>query len=90
MFAAKICEPVRSGPPPGRPRLLLEDSNPNRTVAAHGISSPPPAGFTSEGCPSAWLFASAITERPARVRVLGRSQMMPLNASAFVILTATA
>jgi hypothetical protein len=33
------------------------------------------------------LLASAITERPARVRVLGRSQMMTLNASAFVILT---
>ena len=33
------------------------------------------------------LLASAITERPARVRVLGRSLMMPLNASAFVILT---
>jgi hypothetical protein len=33
------------------------------------------------------LLASAITERPARVRVLGRSQMLPLNASAFVILT---
>lgn len=33
------------------------------------------------------LLASAITERPARVRLLGRSQMVPLNASAFVILT---
>jgi hypothetical protein len=33
------------------------------------------------------LLASAITERPARVRVLGRSQMVPLNASAFVMLT---
>src|SRR5918998_412376 len=33
------------------------------------------------------LLASAITERPARVRVLGRSQMVPLNASVFVILT---
>jgi hypothetical protein len=33
------------------------------------------------------LLASAITERPARVRVLGRSQMLQLNASAFVILT---
>jgi hypothetical protein len=33
------------------------------------------------------LLASAITERPAKVRVLGRSQMVPLNASAFVILT---
>ena len=33
------------------------------------------------------LLASAITERPARVRVLGRSQMVTLNASAFVILT---
>jgi hypothetical protein len=37
--------------------------------------------FTSD------LLASAITERPARVRVLGKSQMVPLNASAFVILT---
>lgn len=27
------------------------------------------------------LLASAITERPARVRLLGRSQMVPLNAS---------
>ena len=26
------------------------------------------------------LLASAITERPARVRLLGRSQMVPLNA----------
>jgi hypothetical protein len=33
------------------------------------------------------LLASAITERPAKVRVLGRSQMVPLNASALVILT---
>jgi hypothetical protein len=33
------------------------------------------------------LLASAITERPARVRVLGKSQMVPINASAFVILT---
>jgi hypothetical protein len=33
------------------------------------------------------LLSSAITERPARVRVLGRSQMVPLNATAFVILT---
>jgi hypothetical protein len=33
------------------------------------------------------LLASAITERPARVRVLGRSQMVPLNASVFVVLT---
>jgi hypothetical protein len=33
------------------------------------------------------LLASAITERPARVRVLGRSQMLPLNATAFVIIT---
>jgi hypothetical protein len=33
------------------------------------------------------ILASAITERPARVRLLGRSQMVPLNASAMVILT---
>jgi hypothetical protein len=33
------------------------------------------------------LLASAITERPARVRLLGRSEMVPLNATAFVILT---
>jgi hypothetical protein len=33
------------------------------------------------------LLASAITERPARVRILGRSQMVTLNATAFVILT---
>jgi hypothetical protein len=33
------------------------------------------------------LLASAITERPARVRVLGKSQMVPLNASTFIILT---
>jgi hypothetical protein len=33
------------------------------------------------------LLASAITERPARVRLLGRTQMVPLNASAMVILT---
>jgi hypothetical protein len=33
------------------------------------------------------LLASAITERPARVRLLGRSQMVPLNTSAFVNLT---
>jgi hypothetical protein len=33
------------------------------------------------------ILASVITERPARVRVLGRSQMVPLNASAMVILT---
>ncbi len=33
------------------------------------------------------LLASAITESPARVRVLGRSQMVPLNATAFIVLT---
>jgi len=33
------------------------------------------------------LLASAITERPARVRLLGKSLMLPLNASALVILT---
>jgi hypothetical protein len=33
------------------------------------------------------LLASVITEKPARVRLLGRSQMVPLNASAFVVLT---
>ncbi len=33
------------------------------------------------------LLASAITERPARVRLLGKSQMVPLNATAFMILT---
>jgi len=33
------------------------------------------------------LLASAITERPARVRLLGKSQMLPLNASALVVLT---
>jgi hypothetical protein len=33
------------------------------------------------------LLASAITERPARVRLLGTSQMVQLNASSFVILT---
>jgi hypothetical protein len=33
------------------------------------------------------LLASAITERPARVRLLGRSQMVSLNSSTFAILT---
>lgn len=33
------------------------------------------------------LLASAITENPARVRVLGKSKMVTLNAYAFVILT---
>ncbi len=33
------------------------------------------------------LLASAITERPSRVRLLGRSQMLQLNSSAFVVLT---
>ena len=33
------------------------------------------------------LLASAITERPARVRLLGRSEMVRLNSSAFVVLT---
>jgi hypothetical protein len=33
------------------------------------------------------LLASVITERPARVRVLGLSKMVQLNASAFVVLT---
>jgi hypothetical protein len=32
------------------------------------------------------LLASAITERPARVRLLGKSLMVPLNSSALVIL----
>ncbi len=33
------------------------------------------------------LLASVITERPTRMRLLGKSQMMPLNATAFVIVT---
>ena len=33
------------------------------------------------------LLASVITERPARVRVLGLSKMVQMNASAFVVLT---
>jgi hypothetical protein len=33
------------------------------------------------------LLASVMTERPARVRLLGRSQMVSLNTSAFVVLT---
>jgi hypothetical protein len=33
------------------------------------------------------ILASAITERPARVRLLGKSQMVKLHASAMVILT---
>ena len=33
------------------------------------------------------LLGSAITERPSRVRLLGRSQMFQLNSSAFVVLT---
>jgi hypothetical protein len=33
------------------------------------------------------LLASAITERPAKMRLLGKSQMVPLNSAAFVILT---
>ena len=33
------------------------------------------------------LLASAITERPARIRILGKSQMVPLNTASFVILT---
>jgi hypothetical protein len=33
------------------------------------------------------LLASAITERPARVRLLGQSHMVPLNASTLVIMT---
>jgi hypothetical protein len=33
------------------------------------------------------LLASVITERPARIRLLGKSQMVPLNASVFVIIT---
>jgi hypothetical protein len=36
------------------------------------------------------LLASAITERPSRVRLLGKSQMMTLNASALIILTGNA
>ncbi len=36
------------------------------------------------------LLASAITERPARVRILGKSEMLPLNATAFVVLTGNA
>ena len=33
------------------------------------------------------LLASAITERPGRVRLLGKSEMLPVNASALVLLT---
>jgi hypothetical protein len=33
------------------------------------------------------LLSSAITERPSRIRLLGKSLMVPLNSSTFVILT---
>lgn len=33
------------------------------------------------------LLASALTERPARVRVLGKSEMVPMNATALIMLT---
>lgn len=33
------------------------------------------------------LLASVITERPARVRLLGKSRMLPLNSSALITLT---
>jgi hypothetical protein len=33
------------------------------------------------------LLASAITERPARVRVLGQSKMLLLNSTAFIVMT---
>jgi hypothetical protein len=36
------------------------------------------------------LLASAITERPSSVRILGKSQMVQLNASSMVILTGNA
>ena len=36
------------------------------------------------------LLASAITERPARVRVLGKSEMLPINATAFIVMTGNA
>ncbi len=32
-------------------------------------------------------LASAITERPARIRVLGKSEMLPVNATAMIIVT---
>jgi hypothetical protein len=32
-------------------------------------------------------LASVLTERPARVRVLGETRMVPLNSTAFVALT---
>jgi hypothetical protein len=33
------------------------------------------------------VLASALTEGPSRVRLLGKSQMVPLNSSAFIIVT---
>lgn len=36
------------------------------------------------------LLASVLTERPARVRILGKSQMVPLNSTALVIMTGNA
>lgn len=33
------------------------------------------------------LLASALTERPARVRILGQSKMLPINATAFTVMT---
>lgn len=33
------------------------------------------------------LLASVLTERPARVRLLGKSQMVPLNSTAFIAVT---
>jgi len=35
-------------------------------------------------------LASALTERPAKMRVLGKSAMLPLNSAAFVMLTGNA
>ena len=36
------------------------------------------------------LLASVLTERPVRMRVLGRTQMVTLNSTAFVAVTETA
>jgi hypothetical protein len=56
MTAAKTCESVPSGRPRAKPRLLIEDSNPDRTVAALRDALAAAGGLYERGLPVRLAF----------------------------------
>lgn len=56
MTAAKTCESVPSGRPRAKPRRLIEDSNPDRTVAALRDALAAAGGLYERGLPVRLAF----------------------------------